>query len=169
MIVLSNTLSWILSFILILSSLGVILVRKPVHASLFFLLTLLILATIYLELSAQFIAIMQILVYAGAILVIFMFVIVLFQDAHQQIAQFPPKTSLFLLSFAASFFFVGLAFFGTHIASLTGSREELPVDYGTVQSLGKLLYMDFFFPFEAVVWLFLIALVGVLHIGKKVK
>ena len=55
-----------------------LLAKQPVHASLSFLLTLLSLSSLYLQLSAQFIAVMQILVYAGAILVLFMFVIVLF-------------------------------------------------------------------------------------------
>ena len=58
---------YILGAILILSSLGVILLRKPVHASLSFLLTLLALAALYLQLSAEFIAVMQVLVYAGGI------------------------------------------------------------------------------------------------------
>ena len=69
------------------SSLGVILVKKPVHASLCFLLTLIDSGAFYLQLHAEFIAVMQVLVYAGAIFVIFMFVIILFQDAHEQIEQ----------------------------------------------------------------------------------
>jgi len=157
---------WILGFILIFSSLGIILTRNPVHASLSFLLTLLALAAFYLHLSATFIAVMQVLVYAGAILVIFMFVVVLFQDAYQQIAKFEPKSTPFLLLLAAGTFVFALIFLGKQLIGL-GPAKQLPENFGTVQALGKALYLDFFFPFEAVILLFLIALIGALYTAKK--
>lgn len=166
---LANYAQWILGIILILSSLGVIAARKPIYASLSFLLTLLTLAAIYLQLSAQFIAVMQVLVYAGAILVIFVFVIVLFQDAHEQLAQFEPKSKPFLLYLAGSLFLLTLVFFGKNLTGMPGLREGVPADYGTVQSLGQALYLDFFFPFEAVILIFLVAVVGALYIAKKEK
>lgn len=153
--------------LLVLSSLGVILATKPVYSALSFLLTLLTLAVLYLELSAQFIAVMQILVYAGAILVIFMFVIVLFQDAHQQIAQFQPKSPPLLLLGAAAAFVISLLYLGRKFYDLPPATENIPADFGTVQELGKALYIDFFFPFEAVTLLFLVAVIGALYIGRK--
>lgn len=165
------TVDWvngILGFILILSSLGVIVLRKPVHASLSFLLTLLMLAVFYLQLSAQFISVMQVLVYAGAILVIFMFVIVLFQDAYKQIALHEPKSSPLLLFIAGGLFLGILIFLGTQFIQLPPVTAAVPEGFGTVQSLGQALYVDFFFPFEAVTLLFLVAVVGALYIGRKV-
>ena len=158
---------WILGIILILSSLGVILVKKPVHASLSFMLSLLTLAALYLQLSAEFIAVMQVLIYAGAILVIFMFVIVLFQDAHEQIAQYEAKSFPPLLATAAAAFVLALIFFGKRLLDLSPSTTPLPEGFGTVQALGKALYLDFFFPFEAVILLFLIAIVGALYVGRR--
>lgn len=168
-LVTAHTVQWILGIILVLSSLGVVLARKPVHSSLAFLLTLLTLATLYLQLSAQFIAVMQVLVYAGAILVLFMFVIVLFQDAYQQISQVAPKSSLPFLFIAAGAFLLTLIFLGMQFVGLKPSVEKLPDGYGTVQSLGEALYINFFFPFEAVILLFLIAVIGSLYIAKKVR
>lgn len=165
----SNPVEWILGTILILSALGVILTKKPVHASLSFLLTLLTLAVIYLQLSAQFIAVMQILVYAGAILVLFMFVIILFQDAHQQIERYQPQSAILLLFAGTSTFLLTLMFLGTRFIGMPPAKPNLPDGYGTVQSLGKALYLDFFFPFEAVTLLFLIAAVGALYIGKRIR
>lgn len=165
----ANPIQWVLGCFLILSSLGVILAQKPVHASLSFLLTLLLLAALYLQLSAQFIAVMQVLVYAGAILVIFMFVIVLFQDAHQQIAQYQPKSSPLLLFAAAAAFLLTLVFLGKRFVDLGPAKQNLPEGFGTVQALGQALYVDFFFPFEAVILLFLIAVIGALYIGRKEK
>ena len=73
-----SLIQWIMGLVLILSAMGVILLRKPLYACLSFLLSLLLLAAFYLQLYAEFIAVMQILIYAGAILVIFVFVIVFF-------------------------------------------------------------------------------------------
>jgi len=156
----------ILGLILVMSSLGVILLRKPVHASLSFLLTLLTLATLYLQLSAEFIAVMQILVYAGAILVIFMFVIVLFQDAHQQISSYPSKSYFPLLLVAGLSLFGAFVFLGEHLIGMKPSTGVSQA-FGKVQSLGETIYIEFFFPFEAVILLFLVAIIGSLYIAKK--
>ena len=146
---------------------GILLVRNPVQASLCFLLTLLCVAALYLELSAQFIAAMQILVYAGAILVIFIFVIVLFQDAHHQIDHTPPRSRSLLLLSAGILFIGALVFFGAQLARLPYGHEEVIQHYGTAHSLGRLLYIDFFFPFEAVIMIFLAAVIGALYIARK--
>lgn len=159
--------TWILGTILVASSLGVILFRQPVHACLSFLMSVLSLSAIYVHLSAEFIGVMQILVYAGAILVIFMFVIVLFQDAHDQISRYPAKSSPFILMGAALGFTVTLFFLGRQLLRFTTLHKPTPDGFGSVESLGSLLYIDFFFPFEAIVLMFLIAVVGALYIAKK--
>lgn len=160
---------WILGFIIIASSLGVILTKKPVHSSLFFLLSLLALAALYIQISAEFIGVMQILIYAGAILVLFMFVIVLFQDAHNQIERFKPKSSTWFLLICGLAFLLSLKAIWIRLIGLSSSEGPLPDGFGSVESLGKALYVDFFFPFEAVILLFLIAVVGALYIGKKAR
>jgi NADH-quinone oxidoreductase subunit J len=162
-----HPLEWILGTILVLSSIGVILSKKPVHSCLYFLLTLLTLATIYLQLSAQFIGVMQILVYAGAILVIFMYVMVLFQDANEKIMQIKPKSTTALLVGGGACFLLSLLLFGKDLLHLPSESRTLTKGFGTVEALGKALYVDFFFPFEALLLLFLIASIGALYIGKK--
>ncbi len=153
--------------VLILSSIGVLIAKKPVYASLSFLLTLISLAALYLQLSAQFIAVMQILVYAGAILVIFMFVIILFQDAYLKIDQTEPTASPWLIG-AGVLSLLGLfGFLGYRIWNVEQSVKALPESFGTVQELGKALYLDFFFPFESVILLFLVAMIGTVYIGKR--
>lgn len=163
----SNPIQLILGAFLLASAIGVISIKKPVHACLCFLLTLISLAAYYLQLSAEFIAVMQVLVYAGAILIIFMFVVVLFQDAYQQITSFPAKSNPILLLLAATAFILGLTFLGSHLLHFSSPLHQIPESFGTVQGLGRTLYIDFFFPFEAVIFLFLIAVVGALYIGKK--
>lgn len=160
--------SWasiILGFVVILSSLGIILYKKPVHCCLSFLLTLLALAGLYLQLNAPFISAMQVLVYAGAILVIFMFVIVLFQDAHLAIKEYKAKANLIWLTSGALIFLASIALFGYNLH--TTKAEKPTIDHGSIEALGKAIYIDFFFPFEAVAMLFLVAIIGALYIGKK--
>lgn len=156
----------VLAPLIILSALGVIFAKKPVHSCLSFLLTLFGLAALFLELSAPFIAVMQILVYAGAILVIFMFVIVLFQDAYLAIEEYKASVRRGWLLFAGILFSATLAFLGKELSAIDAKGN---VEYGTVQAIAKTLYVDFFFPFEAIALLFLVAIVGSLYIGKKVK
>ncbi len=159
----------VLGIVLILSALGVLLTKQPVHACLSFLVTLLALACLYFELSAEFIASMQILIYAGAILVLFIFVIVLFQDAHHSLELTPPKSPRSFLDITAFIFVITMLFLAKDILRLPGKAPSLAEGYGSVESLGTALYVDFFFPFEAVILIFLIALTGALYIAKKVK
>lgn len=157
----------IIGLILILSSLGVILTKKPVYSSLYFLVTLIMLAALYLQLSAEFIAVMQVIVYAGAILVIFMFVIILFQDAHGQIAKYRSQCYTPILIASGAIFVLSMIFLGTRLLGIKAINATSSDDFGSPESLGRTLYVDFFFPFEAVILIFLVALVGALYIGKK--
>lgn len=157
----------ILGLIATISALGVITLKKPVHACLSFLLTLLTLAALFLELSAPFIAVMQVLVYAGAILVIFMFVIVLFQDAYKQIEELKANSSPLLIFLGAVTFVGALTLLGSKMSQPSITNPES--DFSSVASLGKTLYIDFFFPFEAIGVLFLVALIGSVYLGKKVQ
>ncbi len=159
---LENLSQFLIGLFLIFSSIGVISLRNPVHSSLSFLLTLLLLASLYVQLSAEFIGIIQVLVYAGAILVIFMFVIILFQDAHQKIEKVKAKTPKWLVYSSALAFSLAIGLFIFQIFGIKVENQTL-----TVQKLGEALYIDFFFPFEAVTFLFLVAIVGSLYIGKK--
>lgn len=158
---------WVLGALLLFSALGVILFRKPIYASLSFLLTLFLLAVLYLQLSAEFIAVMQILVYAGAILVVFVFVIVLFQDAYQQIAKYQAESAPLLIRVAGALFILALIAFGTTLTNLPVLPQTIPDSFGSVHGIGRALYLDFFFPFEAVIALFLVALIGTIYIAKK--
>lgn len=167
MALLDHPLELILGLILILSSLGVILAKKPVYSCLYFLLTLMTLATIYLQLSAEFIGVMQILVYAGAILVIFMFVMILFQDANEKIKEIKSQSTPLLLLIGGTGFLLSLVLFGKDLLHLKSTPNVVSNGFGTVQALGQALYVDFFFPFEALLLLFLIASIGALYIGKK--
>jgi len=165
--VVSTITQYFFGVLLLLSSFGVLAFKNPVHACLCFLLTLMTLGALYLELSAEFIAVLQVLVYAGAILVIFMFVIILFQDAHEHIEQFRAKSPPTLMLGAAFFMVLAFLLLGQRLLGLPERDSPLPSGFGTVESLGYQLYLNFFFPFEAVILLFLTSLIGALYIGRR--
>lgn len=155
----------ILSFLAILFSLMVVFSRSPVNSVLYLIMSFFSISGIYLLLDAQFLAIVNIVVYAGAIMVLFLFVIMLMnlnQDTE------PQRT---LMSKIIAGIIGGLLLL-VLTASLKGASEMDKSFYGNsstglIQSLGKVLFTDFLFPFEIVSVLLLAAMVGAVMMGKK--
>lgn len=156
------------AFVILIGAVGVIAATKPVHSCLSFLLTLLGLATLYIEMHATFIGVMQIIVYGGAIMVTFMFVMVLFQDAHAQIDKNAPRTSSLLTYVSIGSVLMSLTLAGYQLVGLTSEAVSSEAQFGSTEQIGRALYTVWAFPFEAMVVVFLVALVGSLYIGKKV-
>lgn len=155
----------ILSFMAIMFALMVVFSRNPVNSVLYLVLTFFCIAGHYLLLNAQFLAVVHIAVYAGAIMVLFLFVIMLMNLNHD---TEPQKTGLSKL--------IAGVLGGLLLIVLTGvlkGTEQLAInqtghsDIGLVRNLGKVLFREFLFPFEIVSILLLSALVGAIMIGKK--
>ena len=155
----------ILSFLSIMFGLMVVFSRNPVNSVLYLVLTFFCIAGHYLLLNAQFLAVVHIVVYAGAIMVLFLFVIMLMnlnEDTEPQrtwitkiIAGITGGMLLFVL-----------------VGSLKGTEKLGLASYGSsqiglVKNLGKVLFSEFLFPFEIASILLLAALVGAIMIGKK--
>jgi NADH-quinone oxidoreductase subunit J len=156
---------WILTFLAIMFALMVVFSRSPVNSVLYLVLTFFSIAGHYLLMNAQFLAIVHIVVYAGAIMVLFLFVIML-MDLNQD--NEPQKTWISkIIAVVAG----GMMFF-VLVGSLKGA-EQLQLttqgasQIGTVKNLGKVLFSDFLFPFEIASILLLAAMVGAIMIGKK--
>lgn len=155
----------ILSFLAIMFGLMVVFSRNPVNSVLYLVLTFFCIAGHYLLLNAQFLAIVHIVVYAGAIMVLFLFVIMLMnlnEDTE------PQKTWLSKIIAAVA---GGLLLF-VMVGSLKGASQLQLQQYGSpqiglVKSLGKVLFTEFLFPFEIASVLLLAAMVGAIMIGKK--
>lgn len=155
----------ILSFLAIMFALMVVFTRNPVNSVLYLVLTFFCIAGHYLLLNAQFLAVVHIVVYAGAIMVLFLFVIMLMnlnQDTE------PQKTVISKLIAGVA---GGLLLF-VMVGALRGS-EQLQLtqtghsEIGLVKNLGKVLFHEFLFPFEIASVLLLAAMVGAIMIGKK--
>ncbi len=155
----------ILSFLAIMFALMVVFSRNPVNSVLYLVMTFFCIAGHYLLLNAQFLAIVHIVVYAGAIMVLFLFVIMLMnlnQDTE------PQRTWLTKIVAGVA---GGMLLF-VLVGSLKGTEQLQLQSYGAsqiglVKNLGKVLFKEFLFPFEIASILLLAALVGSIMIGKK--
>ena len=150
------------------SAIFMVVSRNMIMSILSMILNFLCLAVLYLTLDAQFVAIMQVLVYAGGIIVLFLFVIMLLnlEDTGRMAHNSKYKT-LLAMAFGAGFLIEVIAVFSsstsTRISSLPGHAAQL----GTVEFIGKVLYTNYLFPFEVVSFLLLAGIVGALILAKK--
>ena len=145
----------------------VVFSKNPVHSVLYLIITFFAIAGHYLLLNAQFLFVTHIIVYAGAIMVLFLYVIMLLNLNHE---SEPHKSSL--LKIAASI--CGGMLMVLLVASLKGTEHlkqpSVEVkDMGLVNSLGSVLFTEFLLPFEVCSILLLAAMVGAVMLAKSEK
>lgn len=160
----------ILAVLAIASALAMVLNKNTVNSALFLVLNLISVAGIYLLLQAQFLAIIQILVYAGAIMVLFLFVIMLLNVEEEESVLNTFRLKYFLA------FLLGVVVLGQIFYSLGGITDMLPqisdemIHIGTVEAVGDVLFTDYLFPFEMTAILLTAAVVGALVVAQfKIK
>jgi len=160
----SEILFYVLGALSVLSAVVVISSNNPVHSVLALIFTMFCLAGEYILLNAQFLAVVHIIVYAGAIMVLFLFVLMLLnlnKDTE------PQKSTRFKL--------IGVIAGGLLLVTMTGAIKgasapapgALNAELGLTKNLGKVLFTDFVVPFEIASILFLAAMVGAVMAGKK--
>lgn len=158
---------WFLSGLALLSAIMVLVSKNPVHSVLWLIVTFFAISGHYILLNAQFLAIVNIIVYAGAVMVLFLFVIMLMNLE----AAIEPKRSMWMK-------FAGVISGGLLLAvlismirtanDLNGKTAQLNTgDIGLISNLGKTLFNNYAVPFEISSVLFLSAMVGAVVIGKK--
>ena len=157
---------WILSVMALFSALMVITSKNPMHSVIWLIIVFFAISGHYLLLNAQFLAIVNIIVYAGAIMVLFLYVLML-MDLKKEIE--PPKNRWLKLAGAVA----GGSLLLVLIAALKKAdianqiAETRTGDIGLIENLGKVLFNDYVVPFEISSILFLSAMVGAVVIGKK--
>lgn len=155
----------ILSFMAIIFALMVVFSKNPIHSVLYLVLTFFCIAGHFLLMNAQFLAIVHIAVYSGAIMVLFLFVIMLMNLNKES----EPKKSTISKLIAV---ILGGLLLLVLVGALKGTNQLNVVqvgqsDAGLITNLGKVLFKEFLFPFEIVSILLLSALVGAIMLGKK--
>jgi NADH-quinone oxidoreductase subunit J len=157
---------YLLSGLAVLGGVLVITRRNPVHCALALILTLLALAGLYLMLYAPFVAGVQIILYAGGIMVLFLFVIMLVSIEKSQKEEQFNKIWLVGLLAAVSLGGLLLAVYVKGKTLFSGPMAQLPEQSNT-QEVGILLYGNYLFAFEIASLLLLVAIIGAVVMAKK--
>jgi NADH-quinone oxidoreductase subunit J len=141
--------------------------RNPVTAAMFLVLHFVMLSGLYLTLQAQLLAALQILVYAGAIMVLVLFVIMLLNlGKEEQLTEKFNTRSILSIAFAAVML-LQLASVFLAQPVLHDQMSDKAATIGTVEAIGNTLFSSFIFPFEAISLLLLTAVVGAILLAKK--
>jgi NADH-quinone oxidoreductase subunit J len=160
---------WFLSVMAVFSAAMMIVSKNPVYSILFLIATFFAISGHYILLNAQFLAIVNIIVYAGAIMVLFLFVMMLMNlNAETE----PPLKNKYLLLAGTV---AGLCLMLILVAALKdteGAKQLTQMktgDAGLIKNLGNILFTEYVFPFEIISVLFLSAMIGAVIISKKEK
>jgi len=163
----THILFWFLTALALLSAVMVLVSKNPVHSVLWLIIVFFAISGHYILLNAQFLAIVNLIVYAGAIMVLFLFVIMLMNLN----AETEPQKSIWL-KFAGViagglllWYFVSFTISSIDLKNKTAQLKQ--GDIGLIKNLGKVLFSEYVIPFEIASVLFLSAMVGAVVIGKK--
>ncbi|WP_337044385.1 NADH-quinone oxidoreductase subunit J family protein [Emticicia sp. 17c] len=156
----------ILSVLTLFGALGTVMSRNPVHSVIYLIVTFFSLSAHYILLNAQFLAAVNIIVYAGAIMVLFLFVI-MFLNLRQEAEEAKKDQTIFAAVVTA-------VILGGILIIFLRRAEREPINTlnynsqsGMVEVLGKSLYGEYLLPFELVSVLFLVAMAGAVMLGKR--
>ncbi len=159
---------YILSSLTILCAAGVIFSRSPINSILFLILTFFCISGHYIMMNAQFLAIVNIIVYAGAIMVLFLFVVMLMNLNSDTEPQKSMVVQVSAVLSGGILLTVIIAAFKTYSIQLTtGHALNGQTDIGLIKNLGIILFKEYALPFEISSVLFLSAMIGAVVIGKK--
>lgn len=146
------------------SALGLVVKKNPIHGALFLVVNLGSVAALYLMLGAEFLAAAQVIVYAGAIMVLFVFAIMVLIPGKEETGPDPRRTLRLWALPAGGLLFLLVA--ALLLARAVPAPGRPPVA-GGVEAIGRLLFTDYLFPFELTSILLLAAMVGVLLLARR--
>jgi NADH-quinone oxidoreductase subunit J len=156
---------YIFAVIAVAGALLMVTRKNPLGSAFSLVLTMVALAAMYAMLLAEFIFVLQILVYAGAIMVLVIFTIMLLNLKKEEIQETPVgKFQIVLLALvcaACAYFFIDV------FSAIPAGDVEIPADFGTVEGVGRLMLGAYLYPFEVISVLLLVAIVGVVLLAKR--
>jgi NADH-quinone oxidoreductase subunit J len=156
---------WIFAVPLILSALGVLWARNPVYAAMSLVSAFFWLAGIYVLLTAHLVAFLQVLVYAGAIMVLFLFVIMLLSLSDAELGV-PRMKAMQVAGGVGAVGLLAVVYQAIRDLGPLTMRNVGP-QFGTVKAVGRLLFTQYILPFEATSVLLLVAIVGAVVVAKQ--
>ena len=160
---------YLFALIAVIAAIGMVALRNPVHSALSLAAVFVSLAAMYVLLSAPFIAVAQVMIYAGAILILFVFVIMLLSPGIDQGQGVLKGQRGWVALFGAALVIELVVVLAA--AALPSSRGEFTPEriaqIGNVQAVGAQLFTTYLLPFEITSMLLLVAIVGVIVMAKK--
>lgn len=158
---------YIFAIIAVLSALGVIIFKNPVHSAVCLIICLVQVAALYVLLRVPFLAAVQVFIYVGAVMVLFLFAVLVLDIGKERLKEHIHGQRILAVPAVAVFFMIAtyLIFKGELTAPL-GKYSEAMLEKNT-EVLGKLLYTKYVFPFEVVSVLLLVALIGAIALVMK--
>jgi NADH-quinone oxidoreductase subunit J len=167
--VLVEVLFFVFAAILAVSALAMILVKNPVHAALLLVLCFFTSAAIWLLIEAEFLAVILILVYVGAVMVLFLFVVMMLDITVEQVRARVTRYALLggIVAGLVVFEIVSIVWTRALGVDVTVGATPLPADYSNTAELGKVLYTEFVYPFELAAVLLLIAIVAAISLTMR--
>ncbi|MEI6898431.1 MAG: NADH-quinone oxidoreductase subunit J [Bacteroidota bacterium] len=156
---------YFLSGLALYSAIMMLLSKKPIHSVLYLTLTFFTIAGHYILLNAQFLAVVHIIVYAGAIMVLFLFTVMLLNLNKQERSPKAGWIKILAIVTGGMLMIVLVGIFRTFDMVVVVNPHETQI--GLVKNLGKILYENYLLPFELASILFLTAMVGAVLLAKK--
>ncbi|MFL5318469.1 MAG: NADH-quinone oxidoreductase subunit J [Myxococcaceae bacterium] len=156
---------WVFAFLIIVSAGLVVWARNPIHSAMALVGCFFALAGTYALLWAHTIAVLQVLVYAGAIMVLFVFVIMLLSLTDADLVGGKVTLSRIVGGASAIALAVMMVLVLRNV-HLVGAKPD-PQTFGTLQQMGAIVYTQYLLPFEAVSLLLLVAIVGAVVVAKS--
>jgi NADH-quinone oxidoreductase subunit J len=167
--VLVEILFWVFASILALSALGMITVRNPVHAALLLVLCFFTSASIWLLIEAEFLAVVLILVYVGAVMVLFLFVVMMLDINIEELRSGVTRYAWFggLIAGVVVFQIVSVVWTRSLGVDVTTGAAAKPADYSNTAELGQMLYTEYVYSFELAAVLLLIAIIAAISLTMR--
>ncbi len=159
---------YLFSAILVFAALRVVTARNPVHAALWLVLAFFTAAAHWLMLRAEFLAIALVLVYVGAVMVLFLFVVMMldvnFDSLRQQFKTYlPVGATVFVLVLME----MALVLLGNRPVGLAAEAATVPAGGSNTKALGSLLYTDYVYPFEIAAIILLVAIIAAIALTHR--
>ncbi|GAC57620.1 NADH-quinone oxidoreductase subunit J [Gordonia hirsuta DSM 44140 = NBRC 16056] len=159
---------WVLAVIVVVGALGVVLSRKAVYSAVFLAMTMIVLAVFYVAQGALFLGVVQVVVYTGAVMMLFLFVLMLIGvDSADSLVETIRGQRVLGVGLGVGFAIMGVAALGT--ASLTPFRGAPPTGTGNahVRALAELIFIDYLWAFELTGALLITATLGAVVLAHR--
>ena len=160
---------YVFATILVAAALGVIVARNPVHSALSLVLCFITSAAIWLLIEAEFLAVVLVLVYVGAVMVLFLFVVMMLDINQEELRRgFTRYAWLGWITAAVVIVeIVGVVTARSLGVDATRGAAPLPADYSNTEELGRVLYTEFVYPFELAAVLLLVAIIAAIALTMR--